>query len=71
MVFGSDDKMNFGNLYIISKDGMTTREFFRIARTLDYDRDVMLNHSLAFSNVSTTGFDEHAETLVLEAFNAG
>ncbi len=48
---------------------MNTRDLFRAMRTFQYDRTVMVNHSLAFPNVSSPGFDEGAETLLEQAFD--
>ena len=39
---------------------MTTRDLFRAARSLEYDREQIFNHSIAFGNVAKNGFDETA-----------
>jgi len=38
-------------VYLIRKEGMSTHDFFRIARYLEYDRSIMVNHSIAYSQV--------------------
>ena len=48
-------------IIIIRKEGLTTRELFRNARYLDFDRALIMNHSIAFTNVSTDGFDQVAD----------
>ncbi len=48
-------------VYVIRKEGMTTHDFFRVARYLEYDRALMMNHSIAFSQVGENGFDQAAE----------
>ena len=47
---------------------MSTYDFFRVARYLDYDRSVMLNNSIAFSEVGENGFDLKAEAVLEETF---
>lgn len=44
-------------IIIIRKEGLTTRDLFRNARYLDFDRAQIMNHSVAFTNVSRDGFD--------------
>lgn len=41
---------------------MSTHDFFRVARYLDYDRSWMMNHSVAFTQVGDNGFDVSGET---------
>jgi hypothetical protein len=41
---------------------MSTHDFFRVARYLEYDRALMMNHSIAFSQVGENGFDAGAES---------
>ena len=48
---------------------MTTRELFRNARYMDYDRESLLNHSVAFTNFSLNGFDSLAESELATAFS--
>jgi hypothetical protein len=55
-------------VFIIRKEGMTTRELFRNARYMDYDREALLNHSVAFTNFSLNGFDSQAESTLVSAF---
>ena len=68
LVFGNAEESDAQRVYVIRKEGMTTYDFFRIARYLDYDRSVMLNHSLAFSEVGENGFDLTGESALEEAF---
>ena len=68
MVFGNAEESDAQRVYVIRKEGMTTHDFFRVARYLDYDRSVMLNHSLAFSEVGENGFDLAGESALEEAF---
>lgn len=44
------DESNASRLFIIKKEGLTTRELFRNARYMEYDRQNLLNHSVAFTN---------------------
>ncbi len=48
---------------------MTTRELFRNARYMEYDRESLLNHSVAFTNFSLNGFDALAESELATAFS--
>ena len=41
---------------------MTTRDLLKAARTLNFDREDLMNHSIAFANVSQGGFNEAAES---------
>jgi len=68
LVFGNAEESDAQRVYVIRKEGMTTYDFFRVARYLDYDRSVMLNHSLAFSQVGENGFDLVGESALEEAF---
>lgn len=54
-------------VYLIRKEGMSTHDFFRIARYLEYDRAIMANHSVSFSHVGKNGFDAEAEMALEEA----
>ena len=47
---------------------MTTKEIFRNARFFDYDRGMLLNHSVAFTNVSEFGFDSKADQILSQVF---
>lgn len=62
------DDSNATRLFIIRKEGLTTRELFRNARYMDYDRESLLNHSVAFTNFSGE-FDESTLASTFE-FNA-
>jgi hypothetical protein len=44
------DESHASRLFIIKKEGLTTRELFRNARYMEYDRQNLLNHSVAFTN---------------------
>ena len=55
-------------VYVIRKEGMTTQDFFRAARYLEYDRSIMMNHSIAFSQVGKKGFDNEGEAALENAF---
>ena len=68
-VKGLADESQATRLFIIRKQGMTTRELFRNARYMDYDRESLLNHSVAFTNFSLNGFDGEAETELASAFS--
>ena len=70
LVFGEagENTLAAQRVYVIRKEGMSTHDFFRVARYLDYDRNVMLNHSIAFAEVGQSGFDAVAETALEEAF---
>jgi hypothetical protein len=68
MVFGNAEESDAQRVYLIRKEGMTTYDFFRVARYLDYDRSIMLNHSLAFSQVGENGFDSTGEAAIEESF---
>jgi hypothetical protein len=59
LVFGKPEEAatEAQRVYVIRKEGMSTYDFFRVARYLDYDRSVMLNNSIAFSEVGENGFD--------------
>jgi hypothetical protein len=48
-------------VFVIRKEGMSTHDFFRVARYLDYDRSWMMNHSVAFTQVGDNGFDVSGE----------
>jgi len=47
---------------------MTTKELFRNARYLDYDRGMLMNHSVAFTNTSEFGFDSKAAQILSQVF---
>ena len=58
LVFGKPEEATEAQrVYVIRKEGMSTYDFFRVARYLDYDLSVMLNNSIAFSEVGENGFD--------------
>lgn len=68
-VKGLADDSQATRLFIIRKQGMTTRELFRNARYMEYDRESLLNHSVAFTNFSLNGFDGQAESELATAFS--
>ena len=70
LVYGKPEEVGTEaqRVYVIRKEGMTTYDFFRVARYLDYDRSVMLNNSIAFSEVGENGFDLKAEAVLEETF---
>lgn len=53
-------------MFIIRKDGMTTRDLLKAAKYLEYDRDTMFNHSIAFPYVETEGFDQETADLLAQ-----
>jgi hypothetical protein len=52
LVYDAEGKVLAPRVFIIRKEGMTTKEIFRNARHFEYDRGMLLNHSVAFTNVS-------------------
>jgi hypothetical protein len=55
-------------VYLIRKEGMTTRDFFHTARFLNYDRKVLMNSSVAFANVGDAGFNTSFDSLFATNF---
>ena len=69
LVYGNPEETTEAQrVFVIRKEGMSTYDFFRVARYLDYDRSVMLNNSIAFSEVGENGFDLKAEAVLEETF---
>lgn len=68
LVYNSERQVIAPRVFIIRKEGMTTKEIFRIAGHFEYDRGMLLNHSVAFTNVSEFGFDSKADQILSKAF---
>ncbi len=69
LVYDSEGKVIAPRVFIIRKEGMTTKDIFRNARYFDYDRGMLLNHSVAFTNVSEYGFDSKADQILSQFFS--
>ena len=54
----SDGKAS--RLFLIRKEGLTTRDVLRSARDLNFDRETMFQHALAFPYVDTQGLTDDA-----------
>ena len=63
-VFNTDGSLKATRVFIIRKDGLTTRDTLKAAKYFDYDRDVMFSHSVAFPWVETEGFDSTNDALL-------
>jgi len=55
-IYDGAGQLKASRLFLIRKDGLTTRDVLKSARELNYDRDTMFHHSLAFAYVETEGF---------------
>jgi hypothetical protein len=63
-VFNEDGSLKATRLFIIRKDGLTTRDTLKAAKYFEYDRDVMFAHSVAFPWVESEGFDSTNDALL-------
>lgn len=66
-VFGEDGSLKATRVYIIRKDGMTTRDTLKAAKFFDYDRNDMFSHSVAFPWVESEGFTSENDSLLSQS----
>ena len=63
-VYNPDGSLKASRVFIIRKDGMTTRDTLKAAKYFEYDHDTMFSHSVAFPWVETEGFDSTNDAVV-------
>lgn len=52
------------------KEGLTTRDLLKAAQYFEYDREIMFNHSYAFTFVESDGFTTPTEDLLSQQLGA-
>lgn len=60
-VFGPGEQLEASRVFLLRKDGLTTRDLIRSIQYLQYDHDAITNHSVAYVYVETLGFDNDDE----------
>lgn len=63
-VYNMDGSLKATRLFIIRKDGLTTRDTLKAAKFFEYDRDVLFSHSIALPWVETEGFTSSNDALL-------
>lgn len=63
-VYNEDGSLKATRLFIIRKDGLTTRDTLKAAQYFTYDREVMFAHSVALPWVETEGFSSDNDSLL-------
>ncbi len=66
-VFGPAEQLEASRLFLLRKDGLTTRDLIRSIQYLQYDHEAITNHSVAYVYVETEGFDNNDEGVLAKA----
>ena len=66
-IYDGAGQLKASRLFLIRKDGLTTRDMLKSAQYLNYDRETMFHHSLAFAFVETEGFTSPNDVLLAQA----
>ena len=66
-IFGAGEQLEASRLFLLRKDGLTTRDLIRSVQYLQYDHDAITNHSVAYVYVETEGFDNSDEGVLAKS----
>jgi hypothetical protein len=66
-VYNQDGTLKATRLFILRKNGFTTRDALKSAKYFEYDREVMFHHSIAFPWVETEGCTSANDAIISQS----